>query len=224
MLFQVPVMIGIIKLVSRDMNPNAIQERKPPQWVYDRLAATGGENKARYEASLYGPLNAFLTSYFGVDQNFMVKPQPKIRPEFIGNSEDVLFRPSLDSYHAEVLPRSFGGFEAQLRSPDFIVVKATASRDNDRLLLVVEIKPSDMFEENAVEQLSEYMGMLADKHRHDTKEPLFANTLHGLLILGDHVRILPLPLTSTMGPSGLLKCSHAAVHSVLRTIVQKNIK
>ena len=102
-------MIGIIKLEFRNMNPNAFQERKPPQWVYERLAATGGEDRARYKASLYGPLNAFLTSYFGVDQNFMVKPQPKIQLEFIGDSEDVLFRPSLDSYHAEVLPRSLGG-------------------------------------------------------------------------------------------------------------------
>ena len=68
-------MIGIIKLVFRDINPNAFQERKPPQWVYEQLAVTAGENKARYKAFLYGPLNAFLTSYFGVDQNFMVKPR-----------------------------------------------------------------------------------------------------------------------------------------------------
>ena len=141
-------MIGIIKLVFRNMNQNAFQERKPPQWMYEQLAVTGGEDRACYEASLYSLLNVFLTSYFGMDQNFMdqnfmVKLQPKIWLEFIGNSEDVPFWPSLDSYHAEVLPWSFGVFEALLRSLDFIVIKATASQDNNCLLLVIEIKCYD---------------------------------------------------------------------------------
>ena len=146
MLLQIPVLIGIIKLVFRNMNQNAFQEIKPSQWIYEWLAVTGGKDRSCYKASLYSPLNIFLILYS-------------------------------------------------------IVIKATTSQDNDCLLLVVEIKPPDKLEGNAVEQLTEYMGMLADKHHHNTKEPLFTKTFYGLLILGDHVRILSLPLNSTMGLS-----------------------
>lgn len=69
-----------------------------------------------------------LVSYFPVGRHFMVKPQSKIRPEFI-NDYDPTLRLSLDSYHAEVLPRGLGG-ELGVGIPDFIVVKASAAKDD----------------------------------------------------------------------------------------------
>src|ERR1700724_1310992 len=53
-----------------------------PTWVDQCLAVTGAADVARYESSIYGPLNAFLTSYFPPHQTFMVKPQAKIRPHY----------------------------------------------------------------------------------------------------------------------------------------------
>ena len=104
MLLQISVLIGIIKSVFRNMNQNAFQEMKPLQWMYEWLAVTGGKDRSCYKASLYSPLNVFLVSFFGMDQNFMIKLQPKICSEFLGDFQNVPFCSSLDLYHAKVLP------------------------------------------------------------------------------------------------------------------------
>ena len=125
-------------------------------WVYQRLAATGAADVVRYESSIYGPLNAFLTLYFPAHQTFMVKPQAKIRPHYEeGSHDDVAtgrdIRASLDSYGAHVLPRTLGGWEDPLKSPDFIVVKPTAGPHKDRVLLVIQVKLKAMSEQHAEE-------------------------------------------------------------------------
>ena len=47
-------------------------------WFYRRIrAALDGD--VRFENSLYGPLNTYLTACFRWEQNFMVKPQGLLR-------------------------------------------------------------------------------------------------------------------------------------------------
>lgn len=75
----------------------------PLDWVFQHIIAIGGETGPRYEASLYGPVTCLLVSYFPVTDFFMIKPQGKIRPEFINDIDDTICT-SFDSYRAEVLP------------------------------------------------------------------------------------------------------------------------
>jgi len=83
-----------------------------PAWVYNCLEATAGPDGAHYKSSFYGLINAWLGCYFTINNGFMVKPQPKIRPPFtLGNNDR---RVSLDSYNGEVLPRVLGGREINL--------------------------------------------------------------------------------------------------------------
>lgn len=74
------------------MTPTTIP---PLDWVIQRIIAVGGET-GRYEASLYGPTTCLLISNFPLKRHFMVKPQGKIRPEFINDIDDGV-RTSLDS-------------------------------------------------------------------------------------------------------------------------------
>ena len=104
----------------------------------------------------------------------MIKPQGKIRPEFISNINDSTIRTSLDSYHAEVLPRGFQGSESGVKIPDFIVVKATESGDSDRVLMVVEIKPSDQSLANSMEQLTTYLEAFMKKKQLGNRRTTFS--------------------------------------------------
>lgn len=192
-----------------------------PEWVYKRLAKTGAG--ARYEASLYGPLNAFLTSYFPPHQTFMVKPQPKIRPHFEADANDPQSRPSLDSYHAAVLPRRFGGWEDPLKSPDFIVVKPTSGPHDDRVLVVVEVKLKHVSEEHAEEQLIDYMGLLLDKYREDTGQAIFDGTLAALLVMGDRLKIFTMPGNGRVEIGTERGFRHAALHAFLAKIAGDNM-
>jgi hypothetical protein len=65
-----------------------------------------------------------------VDQEFMVKPQPRIHPEHVAEVEDgdeEMVHVSLDFYHSKVLSRQEKGGEPSHKQPDFIVVKVTSS-------------------------------------------------------------------------------------------------
>jgi hypothetical protein len=203
------------------MNTSQIPETKPPAWVYDRIRAAGQPGAVRYEASLYGPLNAFLSAYFPPTQWFLVKPQPKIRPEYLANPGETPMRLSVDSYGASVLPRSIGGAEYPLKSPDFIVAKATEQVDGDRILLIVEAKPQDGSEEHAREQLSEYMETFAEKYHAGTGEPL-TEVVRGLLIIGGKVSLLSVPINGQAGWTDLTPFTHVAVHTFIRDIVTRN--
>lgn len=194
---------------------------RPPPWVYQRIIAVGGQQGPRYEASLYGPTNCFLVPYFPISRHFMVKPQAKIRPEFINNFDPTI-RISLDSYHAEVLPRSIRGSEIGVKIPDFIVVKATQSKDDDKLLLVVEIKTSDQSLNDSAEQLVSYLEAFAEKYRDDTEEPLF-RILYGLLLVGEKVKLYTFHIDGRIGTTGLLDITSPTVHSFLNNIATTNL-
>jgi hypothetical protein len=91
----------------------------------------------------------------------MVKPQGRVRPGYEYDvGEEV--RKSVDSYNEPVQPRGEGE-EANVKIPDFIVVKGTATLTDDVPLLVVEIKRDDVDETTSVIQLGEYMGVFAGK-------------------------------------------------------------
>jgi hypothetical protein len=162
---------------------------EPPPWVYLRINAAGGPAGARYEASLYGPINAYLGSYFPVSRLFIIKPQPKLRPDFDIDPNDPT-RHSIDSYHSPVLSRAEGGKEVPLKEPDFIVAKATADINNDRIIVVIEIKPYGADPDNARSQLEDYLEIVARKYRTDTATPVFHQDLYGLLIVGNRVEII----------------------------------
>jgi len=151
----------------------------------------------------------------------MVKPQAKIRPEFI-NDFDSTIRTSLDSYHAQVLPRSIRGSEISLKIPDFIVVKATQSKDDDKLLRLVEIKSSDQSLDDSTEQLASYLEAFAEKSRDDTQEPL-CQILYGVLLVGEKVMLFTLHIGGQIGTTGLLDTTSPTVHTFLSNITRTNM-
>lgn len=153
---------------------------------------------------------------------FMTKPQPKIQPEYLADPADATTRPSLDSYHCPVIPRRVKGGEYPLRIPDFIVVKATGSSSDDRVLLVIEIKPYDMNEVVALDQLLDYMDSLANKTRQDTHRPPFVGNLHGLLVIGDCVKHVTLSVNGKGIADKLKPFTDHLLHTFLKSIVTKN--
>src|SRR5258707_7469287 len=195
-----------------------------PDWLAARLQSAGGQLSPRYEASLYGPINCLLTWYFPITQQFMIKPQGKIRPQYssdIVDDED-LVRVSLDSYGGEVLSRDESGGEQSVKIPDFTVVKATASLHNDRVLMIVEAKHPDMSLDAAKGQMAEYFGSLVDKHRFSDGGPLFDH-LEGLLVLGSTVLLAHLPTPGgQVAFSPPFDITDNIVHNFIRRIAVAN--
>jgi hypothetical protein len=134
-----------------------------PEWLSNCITAAGSDFSGRYEASLYGPITAFLTKHFPIDSQFMVKPQGKIRPPYSADVDDDVVRVSLDSYSSEVLSRDQPGSEIGVDVPDFIVVKASPGLRGDHVLVVVEVKCIGQTVPSGVVRLGEYMGAFADK-------------------------------------------------------------
>lgn len=137
---------------------------KPPQsipdWLFHRLCAAG-QTPPRYEASLYGPVNGILATYFPPQQCFMIKPQGKVRPGYEYDVEVV--RRSVDSYNDTVRPRGQGELEDDVKIPDFIVVKGSATLSGDIPLLIVEVKRDDSDDKTARNQINSYMDAFAAK-------------------------------------------------------------
>ena len=204
---------------------NAPPNNMVPPWLAVRLRSAGGLLAPRYEASLYGPINSLLNWYFPVVQEFMIKPQGKIRPEHTSDvvDDDVeMVRVSLDSYGGEVLSREEKGGEQSLKAPDFTVVKATASLHNDRVLMIIEVKRFEMSLESAQNQIGEYFDALSDKYKFTNGQPLF-DRLEGLLIVGKDVLLVTL---SSAGAeiefSPIHDITSAAVHNFVREIAVAN--
>ena len=146
-----------------------------PDWLLQRLHAAG-QTPPRYEASLYGPINGILATYFPPQQCFMVKPQGKVRPGYEFALE--AGRRSVDSYNQAVQPRGEGN-EADVKIPDFIVVKGSPTLTGDVPLLVVEVKHDDSGYDTAKNQITEYMDAFSDKFE--------GVKINGLLVLGSRV-------------------------------------
>ncbi|KAH7905854.1 hypothetical protein BJ138DRAFT_1183439 [Hygrophoropsis aurantiaca] len=203
------------------MNPvdpaNAGPELDFQAWLQHRFLNLE-HHPTRYEASLYGPLNGVLTHYFPLDRQFLVKPQPKLRPAFDPNDvsissigvetsfveedpdedlDDPVLQLSFDSDGGDVLPRAMGGGEGGVPVPDFFVAKATHFLTNDQTLLIVEVKPGeDPVTRTDKEQLLEYMELYSLNHQD------IPSTM-GLLVHGVFVRIF-----TWSGPDTINEADH----------------
>lgn len=171
------------------------QVQGPPlnvdEWLMKRINNFAND-PPRYEASWYGPYNALLWHYFPYKQQFMVKPQPKLRPvytvESLGPQQNVESTQEKLSYASAghlVLPRKKRGRESNVVVPDFTVVKASESvgpENPDRPFLYVEVKPNTEIEEwtTGRNQLHKYM-----RHHVDT----IKTDADGLLICGAEAEI-----------------------------------
>lgn len=77
----------------------------------------------------------------------------------------------LSIHTAEVFSRGLHGSEVGVQIPDFIVIEATESMVNDRVLMVIEIKPSaDWPLADTMEQLTNYPEAFAQKYHQETEE------------------------------------------------------
>ena len=108
-----------------------------PLWLRSRLRALNHYN-TRHEASHYGPTNGLLVHTFPLEDNFLVKPQPKVR---LPADEDAA-NTSFDSYAGTVPPR--GENESDMFIPDFVVVRAGPDNVSDSAIIVVENKLIDL--------------------------------------------------------------------------------
>ncbi|KAN0085720.1 hypothetical protein V8E55_006854 [Tylopilus felleus] len=212
------------------MSHRRLPPLQPEQWLVQRL-----ENIAqfdpRFEASWYGPYNALLSHYFPYQQQFLIKPQPKIRD---AEEADVSFssvqaEPSIeldesldeDSFAAVDLSMNSMGFATftgtgRIYIPDFIVAKATQFASHDRPLLIAEVKvdePTDEFDWVTYQnQLDEYMDSLSNQMSSDTP-------LVGLLICGTKVKIFRLE-----GPGSSItmdRATHSINSKAVRELLQK---
>jgi hypothetical protein len=73
-----------------------------PNWLLNQLHAAHVFSP-RYEASLYGPIDSVLATYFPPKRHFMVKPQGKVHPGYEYNIME-RERESFDSYDQPVQP------------------------------------------------------------------------------------------------------------------------
>jgi hypothetical protein len=106
-------------------------------------------------------MDSILATYFPPGQRFMVKPQGKVRPGYEYDVGEVV-RQSFDSYNQPVQPRGQGE-EDNVKIPDFILVKGSATLTDDIPLLLVEVKHDDSDDVVVRMQLSKYMGAFSDK-------------------------------------------------------------
>jgi hypothetical protein len=192
-----------------------------PPWLSGRLIAAGSDNGPRYESSLYGPVLNLLTLHFPTTERYMVKPQPKIRPEYVAelnddDEEGELVRSSLDSYRSEVRPK--GHSPESFVVPDFIVVKPTASLYDDKVLLIVEVKPASADVLEAKEQIGNYLDTMMDKTVFGTNDPL-SQCLLGLLIIGKYAITVSLTKGDhQIGYSDMYFLTGGHIHTWLRNL------
>lgn len=175
---------------------------QPDDWLIERLRNVTVHDP-RYESAWYGPYNAMLSHYFPYQQQFLIKPQPKVRQPIAedlsvsfssviahsseaGDLEDA-DNPDWDDLQDFSLT-SEGAFVFSAGSilvPDFIVAKATRYSTHDVTLLVVEVKIEKPTDDEAVssrQQLQDYMERVFQQHQRNTR-------LVGLLICGTIVEI-----------------------------------
>ncbi|KAG6896157.1 hypothetical protein C0993_008708 [Termitomyces sp. T159_Od127] len=195
---------------------------KPDLWLQQRLTNLSYP-PPQYESSWYGPHNALLSHYFPYQQQFLVKPQSRIRvgPPLAADELDLpsfevevsfdlpgpesaddnlnLDEVSFESTGAPVTSRNAAG-QDQSYIPDFIVCKATQFTTHDRTLLIAEVKVQPAKSRNEKVkfevQMTDYMKAYAKSHDDTTANPdMRIKDLYGLLICGPYVQIFLLEST-----------------------------
>ncbi|KAF9237716.1 hypothetical protein BU15DRAFT_75708 [Melanogaster broomeanus] len=202
----------------------------PPLWLQRRLRVFD-DIPPRYESSWYGPHNSLFSHFFPGEQQFLVKPQPKIRPSFDpdasfsstmaersfgGSDEGSDFGDiSFSSDGGPALPRTRGGGGPN-HIPDFIIAKATEFAHQDRTLFIVEVKvDASQSLHFASSQLLRYMeAYLAN---HDDVDDLF-----GLLIRGTKVHVLSLVDRQVVIDENAIDINDQRIWDLLHHIAQQN--
>jgi len=133
-------------------------------WVVER-ARSYRLNPPRLESSLYGLVNAVLTTIFSADEGYMVKPQPKLRSPLESSrtssdsqrSGDLAFSPGSE-FSVDSWGRPVGD---DVLVPDFVVARVGVGRDVP--ILVLEVKSNSSGSQVRAEaQLKGYLERVTD--------------------------------------------------------------
>ena len=161
-------------------------------WLESRIASTIQDDRVRYKASQYGPLNGLLGHVFPLQRTFMVKPQAKLRPTIGPAAEDPPdgVRVSIDSMRNEVISRTNeeGRGKELVGEPDFIVVKAGPNYGDDTALAIIEVKRGDVPLSSDFDQIQRYMVSIYSKRP--------ANDLKGYLVTRGTTYVFNLPASA----------------------------
>ncbi|KAF8068688.1 hypothetical protein FPV67DRAFT_1448583 [Lyophyllum atratum] len=181
-----------------------------PPWLLARVQnCVSVPNDVHFESAMYGPIASYLHALFPLDRRFMVKPQGILWPDMSqseaadgsdeeqhmaissDDSDDPDYQyehprsddtmASQDSYGVTTESRYVPGSSDSVSYPDFLLVKATETLTDDRLLLIVEVKKRNWPERNARLQLSRYLALAKTKRR--------VPQLQWLLILGNRTEV-----------------------------------
>ncbi|KAF9230903.1 hypothetical protein BU15DRAFT_68794 [Melanogaster broomeanus] len=208
-----------------------------PVWLQRRLRVFD-RIPPRYESSWYGPHNSLFSHFFPGEQQFLVKPQPRIRPpidpdasfsstmaerSFGGSDKDSdedsdedsdVGDISFSSDGGPVLPRARGA-ERTYHIPDFIIAKATEFASQDRTLFIVEVKvDASQSLRTASSQLVQYMEAYLANHAVDD--------LFGLLIRGTEVHILSLVERQVVLDENAIDINDQRIWDFLHDIARQN--
>lgn len=171
--------------MNRAVDPLTLESFKTSltSWLRRRLERSeNGGRSPHFETSLYGPINMMLFNWFPHTDNFMVKPQARIREPLddIGDDEFDEANISVESTGALVPGSGSGNVQGDYML-DWIVAKATESATGDRPILVVEVKRNNSRRTKSVQQLVDYMERFG-------QQPWY-NQLVGFLIENTTVQI-----------------------------------
>jgi hypothetical protein len=108
-----------------------------------------------------------------------------------------------------------GGVKVALRDLDCLVVKAMAAWNNEGILLVVDVKPSNFPQEQAIDQLLNYLDAFLQKQQNDTDEPLVESGIGGLVVMGGRVIVVTLGWDGSFGVASPRPFDHWTIHTVL---------
>jgi hypothetical protein len=163
-------------------------------WLALRIANTIQDDRVRYEASLYGPLNGLLGHVFPLQRTFMVKPQAKLRPTLgpppVNPPQGV--RVSTDSMNNQVASRTtvVGRRREVVDEPDFVVVKSGPNYGDDMALAIIEVKRDDEPLLADLDQIQRYMQSIFSKGP--------ANDLRGYLVTKGTTYVFDLPASANV--------------------------
>ncbi|KAH9986608.1 hypothetical protein BJV77DRAFT_1070851 [Russula vinacea] len=169
-----------------------------PTWLAARF--TAGDRRPQYDI-----VCTLLLWRFPIERRFMVNP-----PASIG----LYFPMDVD----ETGP----GNRGPVNFPDFIVTKVggTLNELEDRILLVVEVKPSHAEVPAATTQLGNYLTLIQDKAAVDGR-PL-SSTLFGMVIVGDQAILARLPTGGKPEDMGIHSITGPTVYRFLSDIAVAN--
>lgn len=189
-----------------------------PTWLAARF--TAGDRRPQYDI-----VCTLLLWRFPIERRFMVNPPASIGlyfPMDVDGSDSELPR-SINASNHEVISIETGpGNRGPVNFPDFIVTKVggTLNELEDRILLVVEVKPSHAEVPAATTQLGNYLTVIQDKAAVDGR-PL-SSTLFGMVIVGDQAILARLTTGGKPEDMGIHSITGPTVYRFLSDIAVAN--